>query len=105
VEIAGSLRESAPEGAILFLIARRQETGPPLAVLKVPNPSFPYDFELGQANVMIQTLRFEGDLQLTARLDSDGNARTKLPGDLVGRVPGSLSPGDTGIVLTLDSQL
>ena len=105
VEIAEPLRDSAPEQAILFLIARRQDTGPPLAVLRIPNPSFPYEFELGQANVMIPTLRFEGDLQLTARLDSDGNARTKLPGDLVGKVSRSISPGDTGIVLTLDAQL
>ena len=105
VEIAESLRDSAPEQAILFLIARRQDTGPPLAVLRIPNPSFPYEFELGQANVMIPSLRFEGDLQLTARLDSDGNALTKLPGDLVGKISGSLSPGDTGIVLTLDAQL
>ncbi len=105
VEIAEPLRDSVPEQAILFLIARRQDTGPPLAVLRIPNPSFPYEFELGQANVMIPTLRFEGDLQLTARLDSDGNARTKLPGDLVGKISGSLSPGDTGIVLTLDAQL
>ena len=90
---------------MLFIIARTRPTGPPLAVMRVPNPSFPHDFEIGQAQVMIPTLQFAGDIKLSARLDSDGNAMTKLPGDLVGEAAASLVPGTRGVVLVLDQKL
>jgi hypothetical protein len=54
---------------------------------------------------MIPTLQFEGEIKLTARLDSDGNAMTKLPGDLVGAVAAPLVPGASGVVLVLDQKL
>ena len=90
---------------MLFIIARSRPTGPPLAVLRVPNPSFPLAFAIGQAQVMIPGLQFSGEIQLSARLDSDGNAITKLPGDLVGAIQKSLVPGSSGIVLVLDRKL
>ena len=61
VEIDDALYDSRPAPGMLFIIARSQPTGPPLAVLRVPTPSFPHTFEIGQAQVMIPTLRFEGD--------------------------------------------
>ena len=104
-EIAAEQAGNAPSNAMLFIIARTQPSGPPLAVLRVPNPSFPLAFEIGQAQVMIPSLRFEGDITLTARLDSDGNAMTKLPGDLVGEVASPVVPGTSGLTLTLDGKL
>ncbi|MCS5619865.1 MAG: hypothetical protein NZ808_08390 [Myxococcota bacterium] len=105
IEISPELQSSAPASAMLFIIARTQPVGPPLAVVRVPNPSFPHAFEMGQAQVMIPTLRFEGSITVTARLDSDGNAMTKLPGDLVGEVATPVAPGASGLKLVLDGKL
>lgn len=105
--IAGEVRlggSAAPDGAMLFVIARAQGArgGPPLAVLRVPNPGFPFAFELSQANVMIPSMRFDGEMDVTARLDIDGNAMTRDAGDLEGRADGSHVPGDAGVVIVLE---
>jgi hypothetical protein len=105
IEIGDAIDDSRPADAMLFIIARSQPTGPPLAVLRVPSASFPHSFEIGQAQVMIPTLKFAGQVRLSARLDSDGNAMTKLPGDLVGEVAIPLLPGASGVVLVLDQKL
>lgn len=105
VELDGELYSDRPANGMLFIIARTSPAGPPLAVLRVPTPSFPHAFEIGQAQVMIPTLQFAGEIKLSARLDSDGNATTKLPGDLVGSVANSLVPGSQGVVLVLDEKL
>ena len=54
---------------------------------------------------MIQTMPFRGPLKLTARLDSDGNAGTRTPGDLQGQYPESVDPGAKSLQLTLDEAL
>lgn len=89
--VAGEL----PGDGVLFIIGRRAGTagGPPLAVLRIPGPAFPVEFEIGQANVMIPGLRFEGPVTLTARLDADGNPMTRAPGDVQGAAPGPVEPG------------
>ncbi len=107
VEIAPELVKHAGSGSVLFLIARSAAAGggPPLAVRRFVSPRFPLEFEIGQENVMIPSMRFEGAIQLTARLDSDGNAMTRLPGDLQGAMSTPLSPGAVGALLTLDQRL
>jgi len=105
VEIADSLYGERPANGVLFIIARSRPAGPPLAVLLVPSARFPYSFEIGQEHVMIPSLVFEGEIRLSARLDSDGNAMTKLPGDLVGEVPTPIGPGADGVALVLDERL
>lgn len=105
VQLAPAFDADRPANGMLFIIARTRPAGPPLAVLRVPTPSFPHRFEIGQAQVMIPTLRFEGEIKLSARLDSDGNAMTKLPGDLIGAVATPLAPGAAGVTLLLDQKL
>lgn len=105
IVIDEALYGAQPANAMLFIIARKQPTGPPLAVLRIPGPSFPLAFELSQAQVMIPTLKFEGEVKLSARLDSDGNAMTKLPGDLVGEVSTVVPVGSSGVMLLLDGKL
>ena len=48
ISIAPPLAEAAPSGAILFVIARPNGVsgGPPLAVLRVPSPQFPFAFDV-----------------------------------------------------------
>ena len=107
ITLSPDLAGSAPAGATLFVIARPAgvTAGPPLAVQRVPAPRFPLAFEIGPANVMIPSMRFEGDIELAARLDSDGNAMTKEPGDLTGSTSGALRPGASGVSIVLGAQL
>jgi len=105
VQLAPELADRAPKAGILFVIVRRGQAGPPTAVKRFPAPSFPVRFSIGPEDRMIQTMPFEGPLQLTARLDADGNAMTREPGDLQGELPQPVSPGATGLTLTLDQVL
>jgi hypothetical protein len=102
IQLAKDLEGQVIPGSVLFLIARRQEGGPPLAVKRIPSPRFPLDFELGPDDRMIQALPFAGPLSLSARVDSDGNAMSRTPGDLQGEAAGPFEPGTNGIVLVID---
>jgi hypothetical protein len=109
--IRGTLRVAAehegrlPSGAVLFLIARRGSAGPPLAVKRIDAPRFPLDFEIGPDDRMIASIPFSGPVQLTARLDSDGNATSRTPGDLQGSAPEPVEPGAAGVEITLSEKL
>jgi hypothetical protein len=76
-----------------------------MAVLRIPNPTFPLKFEIGPQNVMMPSMRFQGDIEITARVDGDGNAMTKLPGDLSGQTGKPETPGATGVRIVLDQKL
>jgi len=96
-----------PPGAALFLIARAEgaAAGPPLAVRRIADPRFPLEFEIGPQHVMMPGVRFEGPMRLTARLDSDGNASTRLPGDRQGRAERPVTPGSGGVEIVLGETL
>ena len=99
-----NLAESAKaRGGTLFIIARRQGAvgGPPLAVLRIPDPSFPLAFEIGPDQVMIPGMRFEGTIGLSARLDADGDAMTRDAGDPQSGDPVAVVPGTLGVELLL----
>ena len=101
VRLAPGREEGAREG-VLFVIAHSPEGGPPLAVKRIQGPSFPLEFELGPGDRMVEARPFVGPLLLTARLDADGNATSRHPGDRQGAAPGSVNPGDSGIELLLE---
>ena len=105
VTVASDLADRIPPGATLFLIARTGTSGPPLAVRRVASPRFPMDFSIGPDDRMIAGLPFSGPLRVTARIDRDGNATTRSPGDLHGAVEGTVDPGDRGISLVIDEIL
>lgn len=96
--------DAPPGDSTLFIIARRAGAagGPPLAVVRVPGPSFPFDYEIGPDDVMIPTMQFEGAIELTARLDRDGNASTRDEGDRETRAPMPVAPGAVGVDLRLE---
>jgi hypothetical protein len=96
---------SAPPGSVLFIIARRGDTGPPLAVKRIMDASFPLDFELGPDDRMIQAMPFEGPFNVSARIDGDGNAMSRNPGDLQGAVATPVDPGASGLQLVVDQKL
>jgi cytochrome c-type biogenesis protein CcmH len=105
VEIADELTERVPRGGVLFVIARSEGGGPPLAVKRIVDPEFPLDFEIGPGDRMIEQMPFAGRLRLSARLDSDGNATTRSAGDLQGSLEAPVEPGAEGVRIRIDETL
>ena len=86
ITIDPKLKANIDSNAALFIIARPAggAGGPPLAVKKIDRPTFPLDYTLSQENVMMQGMPFTGKINLTVRLDKDGNPVTRIPGDMTG---------------------
>ena len=86
ITIDPKLKANVDPNAALFIIARPTggPGGPPLAVKKIDKPTFPLSYSLGQENVMMQGTPFTGKINITVRLDKDGNPTTRGPGDLTG---------------------
>ena len=76
IRVAPELADRVPRDAVLFLIARAQRPGPPVAVKRIPAPRFPLDFELGPDDRMIAAVPFVGPLMLSARVDADLRLRS-----------------------------
>ncbi|MBC8286085.1 MAG: hypothetical protein H8E42_01285 [Nitrospinae bacterium] len=96
------LKVSLSPSAGLFIFARPEgvDAGPPLAVKRHSVFEFPFEFEIGQLHTMIEGTQFEGSMNLTARLDQDGN-RKSSPGDVEGKV--QITGGQKGVQLVLDN--
>jgi cytochrome c-type biogenesis protein CcmH len=105
VRLAAGLEGRVPAGSVLFIIARRGGAGPPLAVKRIREPGFPLSFTLGPEDRMIQSIPFVGPLQVTARVDSDGNATSRSPGDMSGAAGGDVQPGARGVDVVIDQVL
>ena len=101
ITVAKELQDKLPANAVLFIIARREGAGgkPPLAVQRVETFEFPLEYSIGQADVMMPGGIFQGDMVITARLDSDGNA-TSSKGDVEGTK--AAKPGDENVDILLD---
>ena len=101
ITMAPGVQGAIHPSAGLFIFARPEgvDAGPPLAVRKHGIFDFPFEFEIGQLNTMMEGSVFEGNLTLTARLDQDGN-RKSSPGDIEGKV--SVKAGEKGVKLVLD---
>lgn len=105
VELAPEFAGRTPGNAVLFIIARHG-AGPPLAVKRVADPKFPVEFSIGPEDRMIQSMPFTGPIELTARIDGDGNATSRSPGDVMGTArSGPVEPGAAGVAILLDTPL
>jgi len=105
LQLAPELEGSVPRGGVVFLVARGPGGGPPIAVKRIPDPSFPLAFEIGPEDRMIQAIPFQGPLQLSARVDADGNATSREPGDLAGEAGAPVEPGAAGVTIRIDQRL
>ncbi len=94
-------------GDIIFLSAKPvdpatgQALGAPIAVDRLIVSEFPMEFELTEEHMMVAGTSFEGDVVVEARVDSDGEAMTRIPGDVEGTVRAEI-PAD-GLGLELDT--
>jgi tetratricopeptide (TPR) repeat protein len=104
ISVDAKLKDKVDPQAALFIIARAAvgPAGPPLAVKKIDKPIFPLSYALSQDNVMMQGRSFSGKINITARLDKDGNPTTRTPGDLTGEYkqnPAEVGTKNVDIVL------
>ena len=98
IELASSAsRSDAPP--TLFLIARPAQGGPPVAVRKIGAPRFPFEFSLTTAHNMVGEDFFPGDLTIVARLDADGAAGPRQPGDWEGTAAAGEGSRDVRLVV------
>src|SRR5262249_31075212 len=99
-ELAGKVTD----GGALFLIAKREAngapSGPPLAVQKLTWHDG-LAFDLTERSAMIAGTELTGDVLVIARFDQDGDALTKQPGDVSGRLR-VVVPADA-IAIVLDT--
>ena len=105
--IRGTIRvaENAtpPPGGVLFIIARPAGSrgGPPAAVKRIDGARFPLAYSLSKQDAMIAGRELSGEVDVTARLDADGNASTREAADLVGAFAGVTTTLLTKSVLVL----
>ena len=101
VEFEKSIASRVSEQGTLFLIARPKgiSNGPPLAAKKHSLIKFPFEFNIGQKNIMIEGNMFEGSIKITARWDHDGLPKAS-PGDIEGSV--TVNSGSTGVKILLN---
>jgi cytochrome c-type biogenesis protein CcmH len=105
VRLAPELAGRVPAGAVLFLMARTGEAGPPVAVVRIADPEFPFEFSIGPDDRMIEAMPFAGPFTLSARIDADRNAMTRTPGDLQGQAAGRVAAGAEDVELVIDEIL
>ena len=101
-----SIAEGAtpPPGGTLYVIAKmaRSAKAPPIAVKRIGSPTFPMAYTLSGSDAMIPGMPFTGKINITVRLDSDGNASTREPTDLEGGYagnPATVGQSDVNIAL------
>lgn len=102
VSVSPEVTARVSEDAVLFIIARRPGQRMPFAVQRIASPHFPLEFSLGPEHRMVHSLSFSGRLEISARLDTDGNALSRQVGDLEGHLTQPVAPGVTDLVLVLD---
>lgn len=107
IALADSVKDKAPKGAALFIMARIEgmTAGPPVLVKRVNDVTLPYTFTLEQGDLMMQAATLPERLSLQARLDQDGDAMSKAPGDIVGASKEGFKIGSSNIDVALDQVL
>jgi hypothetical protein len=110
VEVDESLASAPrPPEATLFIIARGRgpggEVGPPALVKRVTPVSLPYTFVLSTDDQMVRGTPLPGAFVVSARLDTDGDAISRTPGDLAGSVKEAVQQGASGVRLLLDERV
>lgn len=102
IDVAPSLAGKVPRGATLFVIARRGEGGPPLAVVRRAAGAWPQRISMTDANAMLPgvSLASGGALKVIARVSSSGQP-VAVSGDLFGEVGYDFTSADPATI-TID---
>jgi hypothetical protein len=105
IRLDDKVKDKVKAGDVIYLVARNAEQpGPPLAVKRLVAQSWPVTFQLDGRDAMIEGTKMAGKVTVNARVDKDGDAATKTPGDVSGTSRAIALPADK-VVITLDTVL
>ena len=109
IKLEGKIKDKVAPGDVIFVVARKYEegatgAGTPLAVQKLTVDKFPLKFSLDSRDAMLAGTTLSGKVVVTARVDKDGDAITKNPGDVTGQTK-PVEPPQKELILSLDKVL
>jgi len=109
IKVDGKVKDKVATGDVIYLVARKYEEGStapgtPLAVRKLTVDKFPIKFSLDSRDAMLVGTKLAGKVVVTARVDKDGDAMTKNPGDVTGQSK-PVEPPKKDVVVSLDTVL
>ncbi len=92
ITILPELKEKVETGDVIFVMAKGKG-GPPIAVKRLVVDSLPMSYTLSEENdLMLPGSVFPEKINITARVDKDGNASPAQPGDLGGEYAQNPAP-------------
>ena len=106
IALSPTLKQKAKVGTVLFLSIRQDQGGTPgqvLAVDRFEAKALPVRFSVDASKAMVPGTSFAGDVLIMARIDQDGDAMTKSPGDLQGMAKARIPAKDVRV--TIDTVL
>lgn len=105
IRLDKKVRDQVKAGDVIYIVARSADNpGPPLAVRRLTAADWPLAFSLDSRDAMMAGTQLAGKVTISVRVDKDGDAMTKNPGDVVGS-SAPLSPPDDKVIITLDKVL
>ncbi len=96
-----------PASGTLFVMGRLKREGAqgPLVLTRRVHPvKLPMEFSLTGADLMMQGVELPEEFALSVRLDQDGDAISRTPGDLTGEIA-TVQKGQKGVKLVLESTI
>jgi hypothetical protein len=108
LKLSAKVKDQVKPGDVIFLVARKYDpsgaAGMPLAVRKLIAGTFPMSFSIDSRDAMVAGTQLAGKVVVTARVDKDGDAITKNPGDVTGQSK-AIEPPNQKVVVDLDTVL
>jgi len=102
ITVGDAARAKVAAGDVIFLTARQDdgsEKGTILGVKRFVAGTWPLAFEIDGRDAMSPGTKLDGKVLLVARVDKDGDAMTKNPGDVVGTARVTVPAKDVKLVL------
>jgi cytochrome c-type biogenesis protein CcmH len=105
LRVADKIKDKVKDGDVIFIVVRSaDQPGPPLAVRKIVASTFPMLFSIDGRDAMMAGTKMSGRVTVSVRVDKDGDAISKNPGDVTG-VSAPVVPPTDKLVVTLDTVL
>jgi len=105
VTIASALQHKAPrDNAVMFIIARNRG-GVPVAMQRIVNPQFPVRFIFRSEDLIIPEVPADTPLDIEVEMNTHGRLGQPQRGDLEGRHPSPVFPGERRIHIVVDRQI
>ena len=111
LELDESLKSKVKAGSVLFVIVRRTapsgQKGMMIAATKldgITGGAFPLKYVVKQSDAMMGA-PLAGKVSVSARIDQDGDAISKQPGDIIGKAEKDVMVGVNPVVIKLNKSL